>query len=198
VGYKRILKSSITSKERFAGKHRFEHWYADNQVYFITGCCRDHFPAFASDAAKAVFWAKLHEYAARYGFFPWACSLMANHYHLLGYNRTAEGVRSMMQRLHGSVAKLVNDLLRERRADFWRDQRGREYFDGCIRDERQARLAHAYTLRQAVKARLVRDHRDYPHTRVFLDLDRCICRAHELGAFLEGVPYTRYCRDIAG
>ena len=48
--------SSSSSVEVHDGKHRFEHWYLDNQVYFITARCRDRYPAFASDAAKAVFW----------------------------------------------------------------------------------------------------------------------------------------------
>ncbi len=29
-------KSSATRNKYFDGKHRFEHWYRDNQVYFIT------------------------------------------------------------------------------------------------------------------------------------------------------------------
>jgi hypothetical protein len=49
-------KSSYSSREMFDGKHRFEHWYRDNTVYFITARCRDRFPAFASEAAKAIFW----------------------------------------------------------------------------------------------------------------------------------------------
>jgi len=29
----------------YIGQHRFEHWYRDNQVYFLTARCRDRFPA---------------------------------------------------------------------------------------------------------------------------------------------------------
>jgi hypothetical protein len=98
----------------------------------------------------------------------------------------------MMQRIHGSVAKLVNDLLPERREEFWRDAKYKEYFDGCIRDERQARLAYRYILRQGERHRLVAAGAAYPHTRVNVGLERAIRRAHELGAFMEGVPYRRY------
>ena len=42
---KRIQKSSYSTRERYqGGGHRFEHWYVDNQVYFITarhGICAD-------------------------------------------------------------------------------------------------------------------------------------------------------------
>src|SRR4051812_37212490 len=41
-----IHKSSHTHKEFHQGEHRFEHWYVDNQLYFITSRCRDGYLAF--------------------------------------------------------------------------------------------------------------------------------------------------------
>jgi hypothetical protein len=101
----------------------------------------------------------------------------------------------MMQRIHGSVAKLVNDLLPERRTEFWRDAKYKEYFDGCIRDEKQARLTYRYILRQAERYGLVSDWRRHAHIRVNVELEAAIRRARELDAFLEGVPYRRYMRE---
>lgn len=164
----------------------------DNQVYFITARCRGQYPAFGSEQAKRIFWDRFDQYTQQFGFVPWVTSLLDNHYHTEGYMQDASGLPRMMQRIHGSVAKLVNDLLPERRPGFWRDAKGREYFDGCIRDERQARLAYRYTLMQAVRHGIVRDYRLYPHTRVNVELDVAIHRAHEVRAFLEGVPYKRY------
>ena len=43
---------------------------------------------------------------------------MDNHYHTLGYLREGQRLPSMMQRIHGSVAKLVNDKLPVRRTSF--------------------------------------------------------------------------------
>jgi hypothetical protein len=100
----------------------------------------------------------------------------------------------MMQRIHGSVAKLVNDLLPERRAEFWRDTKYKEYFDGCIRSEKQGRRTYRYILRQAERHGIVKDWRDYPHTRVNVELEIAIRRALELKAFMEGVPYRRCLR----
>ena len=166
---KRIAKASRSAREHFRGQHRFEHWYVDNQVYFITARCRDRFPAFACEQAKAIFWDRFEYYADQCGFEPWVTSLMDNHYHTLGYLHDGMKLQRMMQRLHGSVAKLVNDVLERgesvarpasagrvpgkngRLVPFWRDTKGREYFDGCIRDEKQARLAYRYTLLQGVR-----------------------------------------------
>jgi len=191
---KRIDKSARSPRERGELGHRFEHWYVDNQVYFITARCRDKYPAFADERAKAVFWDRFDHYTKEAGFVPWVTSLLDNHYHTLGYIRVGMNLKHMMQRLHGSVAKQVNDLLPERRSEFFRDVKGREYFDGCIRDQKQCRRAFEYTRTQAVRHGIVPDWRAYPHTHVKVELERGVKRALELGAFLRGVPYPRYGR----
>jgi REP element-mobilizing transposase RayT len=197
---KRIDKFSRTAGEIFKGKHRFEHWYVDNQVYFITARCRGRADAFAGEPAKALFWDRFDHYAAEAGFAPWVTSLLDNHYHTLGYLRVGLNLKHMMQRLHGSVAKLVNDHLESTgaarlsgpRLGFWSDKRGKDYFDGCIRDVKQCRLAYRYALLQSQRHRVVRDYRTYSHTHVKVDLERGVRRALELGAFMEDVPYKRY------
>ena len=191
---KRVTKISRSQNQEYQGHTRFEHWLVDNQVYFITARCRDKFPAFAREDAKSIFWRQFDKYVAEYDFVPWVTSLIDNHYHTIGYLKSGKNLSPMMQRLHGSVAKLVNDLLPERRVPFWRDAKGREYFDGCIRDEKQGRLAYRYTLTQSARHGIVCDWRDYPHTHVNVELDAAIRRSHQLKAFLEGVPYKRYQR----
>lgn len=189
---KRIERISRSQNPTRRDQHRFEHWLADNQVYFLTARCRDQFPAFKSEAAKEIFWRQFERYTTDFGYTPWVTSLVDNHYHTLGYLKVGENLPMMMQRIHGSVAKLVNDLLPQRLTPFWRDARGKGYFDGCIRHEKQARLAYRYTLTQAVRHGIVRDWREYPHTRINVELEPAIKRSHELKAFLEGVPYKRY------
>jgi REP element-mobilizing transposase RayT len=190
--FRHFRKSSATARETYNGCHRYEHWYLDNQVYFITARCRDRFPAFATEQAKAVFWDRFDHYTNEFGFTPWVTSLLDNHYHTLGYLRIGESLGPMMQRLHGSVAKLVNDLLPARCKPFWREAGNRDYFDGCIRNEKQCRLAYKYTLRQAIRHGIVTDWRNYPHTHVAIELERGLKRALELSAFLENVAYKRY------
>lgn len=184
----------------YQGQHRREHWYIDNQVYFITARCRDQFPAFESKQAKAVFWDRFDHYTAQYGFTPWVTSLLNNHYHTLGYLKVGENLGPMMQRLHGSVAKLVNDVLeadgQKRRKGFWKDSDRKDYFDGAIRDEKQARLAYRYTLKQGQRHGFVAAGQFYPHTRVRVAVEPAIRRSLELEAFLEGVAYKRYQKGV--
>src|SRR3954471_20377843 len=189
---KHIDRLTRSANNTYRGRNRYEHWLVDNQVYFITARCADRYPAFASEAAKRIFWNRFDHYTHELSFVPWVTSLLNNHYHTLGYLRTGSNLTRMMQRIHGSVAKLVNDVLPARLIPFWRNAKGKEYFDGCIRDEKQARLAYRYTLHQAKRHGLVRDYRVYPHTHVNVELEVALARSHELGAFLEGVPYKRY------
>ena len=139
-----------------------------------------------------MFWDRFEHYAKQYGFVPWITTLLDNHYHTLGYLADGKSLRPMMQRVHGSVAKLINDLLEERRVPFWRDTQGRDYFDGCLRDERQCRSAFRYTQLQSERHRVCADWRAYRHTRLRIDVDRGVRRALELKAFMEGVGYPRY------
>ena len=187
-----VRKSSESSNTEYRGRHRYEHWYCDNQVYFITSRCRDRFRAFASEKAKAVFWDRFEHYTAKHCFTPWVTTLIDNHYHVLGYCKHGDRLGEMMRLIHGSVAKLVNDLLAERLRPFWTDTGHQDYFDGCIRDELQCRRSYRYVLTQSVRHNICRDWREYPHTRVNVELERGLKRALELGAFLEGVPYKRY------
>lgn len=190
MGYFR--KSFYSARKVYQGRHRFEHWYRDNQVYFITARSRDRVAVFAEESAKQVFWDRFEHYTQRHGFVPWVTSLMDNHYHTLGYLREGEQLGEMMRKIHGSVAKLTNDLLTIRHRPFWADRREKGYFDGCIRDEKQCRLAYRYTLTQSVRHGITTNWRCYPHTRMKIELDRGVKRALELGAFMQGVPYKRY------
>jgi hypothetical protein len=187
-------RSSSSRAESFNGQHRFEHWYRDNQVYFITARCWDRYPAFKSDAASAIFWDRFDHYAQEAVFTPWVTSLVVNHYHVVGYCKIGKNLGPMMRKLHGSVAKLVNDSLPERRVPFWGDPGHQDYFDGCIRDELPCRRAYRYTLTQCFRHGLCHDWRAYPNTRMRIDVDVGVRRALELHAFLEGVPYKRYQR----
>jgi REP element-mobilizing transposase RayT len=207
---KQIVKTSANRDELRFGKHRFEHWQIDNQVYFITARCRERFPALAHEDAKAIFWDRFAHYTAKHGFVPWVTSLLDNHYHTIGYLREGRRLPKMMQRIHGSVAKLVNDQLRDQgvRAPwlskptpaeassaggkFWGDRRGREYFDGCLRSVKQGRLTYRYVLTQCRRHGVCEEYHDYAHTRVNIERECAIRRAVELDAFLVGVPYPRY------
>jgi hypothetical protein len=148
-------KSSYTGREFFGGRHRFEHWYRDNSVYFITSKTRDGLLLFATAGAQAIFWDRFEHYTHLHGFVPWVTTLMNNHYHTLGYLRVGEELGEMMRKVHGSVAWLAMKETALRHVPFWTTKVNKDYFDGCIRDVLQAERAYRYTLMQSVRAGLV-------------------------------------------
>src|SRR2546426_30719 len=101
----RFRRSNPSQNEHFLSQHRFEHWYRDNTVYFITARCRDKFPAFDSEEAKLIFWDRFNYYTRLYLFTPFVTTLLFNHYHTLGYLKYGRDLGTMMRKIHGSVAK---------------------------------------------------------------------------------------------
>lgn len=66
----KFRKGSHKSDEYWKGIHRFEHWYRDNTVYFITARVRGRIRAFESDQAKSIFWTQFDKYTQQNGFVP--------------------------------------------------------------------------------------------------------------------------------
>jgi hypothetical protein len=196
----RTEKSNQSQRATYKHQHRFEHWYRDNQVYFITAKTALGRPVFSTPTACDIFWKAFDNAYAVGSFTPWVTSLMNNHYHTLGYLKTGNRLHKMMQSLHGNISKQINDLRQAeagglkpaRLLPFWGHRGKKTYFDGCIRDEQQATRAYHYTSDQAVRANLVKHWSDYPHTRIDIPLDKALPHATQLNAFLRGVPHKRY------
>jgi hypothetical protein len=188
----RFRKVSATKNEWWQGKHRFEHWYRDNTVHFLTSRVSDRSHVFLTPGAAEVFWDPWDHWTKACDIRPLVTTLMSNHYHTVAYLRRGASLGPFMQKLHGSLAKLVNDLLPSRIKPFWRTNGNKDYFDGCLRNEKQLRQSYAYTRDQSVRASLAKSWDEYLHTRVTVDLDRAVNRATELGAIPISLPYQRY------
>jgi hypothetical protein len=185
-------RSNPATKEHWEGRHRFEHWYRDNQVYLITSKTRGGEHVFRAPGAAEIFFDRFQHYCALHQFTPWVTTLMSNHYHTVGYVRVGVELKEMMRKLHGSIAKLVNDLQVVRLRPFWGDYGNRDYFDGCLRDETQLVRSYRYVLTQAVRARICADPMRYPNTRVGLSLEEAVRFAREKRALMYNVVYARY------
>ena len=59
-----LRKGSHKREEFFGTQHRFEHWYRDNTIYFVTARCRHRTPAFATEECKSIFWDRFTHYTA--------------------------------------------------------------------------------------------------------------------------------------
>ena len=94
-----------------------------------------------------------------------AFCVMSNHYHLLidtrklGHEKWP--LHRIMQPLHSHVALKANEHL-NRASTFWHD----EYYDHIIRDDAELRRVIEYTLNNPVKAGLVDEWQQWPHSYV--------------------------------
>jgi REP element-mobilizing transposase RayT len=100
-------KGSSAKKEFYNGRHRREHWYRDNTVYFLTVRCTDRFPAFASEEAKTIFWRQFTKYTSEHHFDVWICTLLDNHYHAIGYLPHGPDLAPMIRKIHAPWQSLL-------------------------------------------------------------------------------------------
>ena len=189
---KRIRKSDPSSREHRNGRHKFEHWYVDRTVYFLTARVREGLFAFEDPACQTIFWSKFDQYTRAHQFDPWIATLLVNHYHVVGFAQNRVALGQMMRKLHGSIAWLICKHLDIQHKPFWRDSASNDYMDGCLRSEKQLEDSYLYVRNQSVKARLVKRWEDDPNTRVMKPLEDCLTFARENDALLKGVPYPRY------
>jgi hypothetical protein len=99
-----LRKSSHTNREFHDGEHRFEHWYRDNSVFFITSKVREGRAMFATEEAKLIFWDRFDYYTKLHQFIPWDATVMNNHYHFVGYMKDAQQLGEMMRKRIGRMA----------------------------------------------------------------------------------------------
>lgn len=121
----------------------------------------DHGPCYLNGAAEAaIVQAALH-FADGSGYKLLAYCLMSNHVHLV-VHLPAEATTPLartLQRLKSHTARYLNRL-RGGSGRVWQ----RESYDRCIRNDRELAATVAYTLNNPVKAGLVREWQQWPHS----------------------------------
>ena len=196
---KHVNRVGASQRKRELGgkkRHRREHWLIDNQIYFITARCRDGLLIFEDEQAAEIFWNRFDHHTLAQQITPIVTSLVGNHYHLLAHVEVGANVPVFVRNLHGSTAKLTNDLREaaglDRISDVWANGLRGSYFDGCVRNATQFRRIFRYVERQGVRHGLVRTGEHFPHTRVNVSMERALKRALERNSFLPWSDKTRW------
>lgn len=137
--------------------HHPPHLHIDNAWYIITASTLRHAPLLASDAAKAYFRDKLRELTEHYGITLRAWVLLDDHFHLLLYMQHGEELPRFIARLHGATSRYINlhDGITGRQV--WHN-----YWDSCIRGERDMWMRFNYIHYNPVKHGYVQSMAEWP------------------------------------
>jgi len=147
--------------------HRPPHIYAGNTTYFVTGSIHKGARLLAPPTHKPHLQQELLTLAPDYGLELFAWVILDNHYHLLFHLAESENLHRFFKRFHGRSAFTFNK---------WDHQPGRQvwynYWDRCIRDERDYWTHFNYIHYNPIKHGYARQLRDWPFSSIFIYLER--------------------------
>jgi len=141
------------------GEHHPPHIYLDDAWYIITSSTLGHEHFLTTDRAKGLMRDTLKNLIEEFGITLYAWVILNNHYHLLLKTRVGKDLSRFFGRLHGSTSRQFN---------LWDVTPGRQvwhnYWDTCIRTERDFWVRFNYIHYNPVKHGYVQRPVDWPYS----------------------------------
>lgn len=142
------------------------HLLLDNQIYWISASTLHH-AVLLSENAKEVWKSCLKRLIKEKETRLYAWVLLNDHYHLLVHLNDGEALPLFMKILHGRTSFEINRLEGARGRTIWR-----QYWDRCIRDERDFYVRFNYLHHNPVKHHYTIRPEEYPHSSYQYHLNR--------------------------
>jgi len=143
---------SVWTKSR----HTPPHLRLDDTYYMITGTIYQQKPFLKADDDKAFL---LEAILENHHQFQWKLSdwvILDNHYHLITKSHIGKDLPKLIGRIHGKTSRLIKQRNRPVCQRFWWN-----YWDRCIRDEKDYYTRLNYIYHNPIKHGYVRDLREY-------------------------------------
>ena len=137
--------------------HHPPHIYVDQTWYMITASTLKHAPFLSSEAAKVLVRDKLLELVQIYEISLRAWVILNNHYHLLLKTNVGRDLSRCIGRLHGNTSKQLNLQEGVVGRQIWHN-----YWDSCIRTERDLWTRFNYIHQNPVNHGYVRNMKHWP------------------------------------
>ena len=138
-------------------QHHPFHLYLDDTVYFLTSRVRNSCPVLNTDEKKCMLLSLIKQVFSELGLVLYAWVILNTHYHLEFKTQRGRDLPKAFQTIHGRCSYKVNKL---------DDCRGRKVFqnfwDRCIRDQRDFYVHFNYIHHNPVKHGYVTQMDDYP------------------------------------
>jgi len=133
-----------------APHHHPPHIFRDNTLYFITARTINKKSFFNSDEKKEILRKVIKEAIKRFEISCYAWVILDNHYHLLMRIKEGKYLSKFIQNIHTNSSRLLNKLEDLQGRNIWF-----QYWDRCIRDERDFWKHFNYIHHNPVKHRRV-------------------------------------------
>lgn len=137
--------------------HNPPHLFIDGAVYFITGGTLERRHILHDDAHKEIVREALGKWFSHFHWRLDAWIILSNHYHLIAKAKRAGDLPTIIARIHGGSATALNRLDGAPGRQVWWN-----YWDTCIRADRDFEYRLAYLYWNAVKHGAAVRPQDYP------------------------------------
>lgn len=146
--------------------HRPTHIYADDTYYFVTGSILRRSHLLTPITHKPHLKERLLTLARDYGLTIEAWVILNNHYHLLFHLADGGNLSLFFKHLHGQTSTDFNKWDHQPGRQFWYN-----YWDWCIRNERDYWQHFNYIHYNPIKHGYVQKLRDWPFSSLFSYLE---------------------------
>jgi putative transposase len=136
--------------------HRPPHTYLNDTWYFVTASTVDRQHYLSTDNHLRLWVEILQEQADAFGVVLSAWVILPNHYHILFKSHLGRDIGKFIGRLHGRTSRGFNLLDNTKGRQVWYN-----YWDTCIRTEKDCWTRFNYIHNNPVKHGYVRKHPDW-------------------------------------
>ena len=136
--------------------HHPPHLYFDNTYYFLTARTYQGQKVFFSDERKELLLNSLKAEVRRYGYKMTAWVILDNHYHVLFKTNLSSDLSIIVNHVHGFVSFQLNKTDKSQGRKIFQN-----YWDRCIRDEKDFWRHFNYIHHNPVKHGYVSKMEDY-------------------------------------
>ncbi len=147
--------------------HKPPHYFADNEIYFITASTYQKKPLFDSDEKKKMLRSVLREKAKLFGVTIYAYAIMDSHYHLLIGIAHGKNISAFVKGVNGKSAILLKKMDKIQEKTIWYN-----YWDKCIKTENDFWTRFNYIHHNPVKHGNVLQMEEYEYSSYRLWLEK--------------------------
>jgi putative transposase len=135
--------------------HTPAHLFLDDTPYFITGAIYEKRHLLESTELKQLLLKQINEYFKQYDWELHHWVILDNHFHLMGKSKLGKDMTRIMQGIHGSTSKPIQETTGGVKPIWW------NYWDYCLRNDRDYVVRLNYLLWNPAKHGYVEKLEDY-------------------------------------